>query len=234
MNGFLRAMLYGGSRSRVGRSRMSLRLQHVIHQWNRWIRPAVATLLVSACGGTVNDGPQQSPGDAAAGGPGSGASGGAPGSGGQSAGGVGGGSSGAAPGGGAGGQFDPFGPGPPCAGGAAPGSCMDKIDRFYFDASSSVCRPFTYTGCGGSENNYTTLAGCESVCVGHRSCSCGALSPNCTADRECPDCPADLLAANETTCSMVGLRCAGSMGDLCYCNVGTGGTASWTCGRKVL
>lgn len=37
--------------------------------------------------------------------------------------------------------------------------------RFYYDPSSGVCRPFTYTGCKGNANNFVSENKCIKACV---------------------------------------------------------------------
>ncbi|CAD6188190.1 unnamed protein product [Caenorhabditis auriculariae] len=37
--------------------------------------------------------------------------------------------------------------------------------RFYFDAGSATCRPFTFGGCDGNANNFFTREACLSTCV---------------------------------------------------------------------
>ncbi|EYB82917.1 hypothetical protein Y032_0347g3158 [Ancylostoma ceylanicum] len=36
--------------------------------------------------------------------------------------------------------------------------------RYYYDAPSKLCRPFTFTGCGGNENNFKTKGECTQFC----------------------------------------------------------------------
>jgi hypothetical protein len=46
---------------------------------------------------------------------------------------------------------------PPTGGGSAG-------PRFAFDTQSGLCVPFQFTGCGGTANNFATLAACEILC----------------------------------------------------------------------
>ncbi|XP_043857942.1 tissue factor pathway inhibitor 2 [Dromiciops gliroides] len=45
------------------------------------------------------------------------------------------------------------------------GSCSANVTRYYFNWKSKICEPFTYTGCGGNENNFVSLRDCSHVCV---------------------------------------------------------------------
>uniref|UniRef100_L7LTN2 Putative pentalaris n=1 Tax=Rhipicephalus pulchellus TaxID=72859 RepID=L7LTN2_RHIPC len=48
------------------------------------------------------------------------------------------------------------------------GNCNSKIPRYFFNVTSGICDVFTYTGCGGNENNFASheecLAECEDPC----------------------------------------------------------------------
>lgn len=52
----------------------------------------------------------------------------------------------------------------PCTLAPDPGPCDAAIPRWSFDAGQGTCSQFTYGGCGGNENNFTTRAGCERAC----------------------------------------------------------------------
>jgi len=45
------------------------------------------------------------------------------------------------------------------------GLCRARFDRFYFDSASGKCKPFTYGGCDGNENNFNTRADCKALCM---------------------------------------------------------------------
>ncbi|XP_047994782.1 papilin-like isoform X6 [Leguminivora glycinivorella] len=45
------------------------------------------------------------------------------------------------------------------------GLCRAAIPRFYFNAASRRCEPFTYGGCGGNHNNFETIQECEQRCA---------------------------------------------------------------------
>jgi len=44
------------------------------------------------------------------------------------------------------------------------GSCLSWIPSFYYDVESGTCQNFTYGGCFGNANRFSTLAECESIC----------------------------------------------------------------------
>lgn len=44
------------------------------------------------------------------------------------------------------------------------GLCRANETRFYFDISTKDCLPFTYSGCGGNENNFTSKTACIQSC----------------------------------------------------------------------
>ncbi|XP_056438873.1 tissue factor pathway inhibitor 2 [Gadus chalcogrammus] len=45
------------------------------------------------------------------------------------------------------------------------GKCAASIPRFYYKASSGTCEEFSYSGCGGSSNNFVSRRSCTDVCV---------------------------------------------------------------------
>ncbi|GMT19249.1 hypothetical protein PFISCL1PPCAC_10546, partial [Pristionchus fissidentatus] len=42
--------------------------------------------------------------------------------------------------------------------------------RYYYDFSTSMCRPFSFTGCGGNENNFKSKGECAAFCA--TECQC--------------------------------------------------------------
>ncbi|NXS60463.1 TFPI1 inhibitor, partial [Brachypteracias leptosomus] len=44
------------------------------------------------------------------------------------------------------------------------GLCRAKELRFFYNYSTGRCRPFSYTGCGGNENNFTSRKSCLRIC----------------------------------------------------------------------
>ncbi|NXT13002.1 TFPI1 inhibitor, partial [Prunella fulvescens] len=62
-----------------------------------------------------------------------------------------------------------FTPPPP----AIPSLCMTPMDRglcrakelrFFYNFSTGRCRPFSYSGCGGNENNFISRKSCLRIC----------------------------------------------------------------------
>merc|ERR550539_1104995 len=45
-----------------------------------------------------------------------------------------------------------------------PGSCRGKITRWYYNATEGMCLTFTYTFCGGSDNNFESEQDCLEAC----------------------------------------------------------------------
>ncbi|NXM00882.1 TFPI1 inhibitor, partial [Tyrannus savana] len=44
------------------------------------------------------------------------------------------------------------------------GLCRAKELRFFYNHSSGRCHPFSYSGCGGNENNFTSRKSCLRIC----------------------------------------------------------------------
>ncbi|TRZ20316.1 hypothetical protein HGM15179_006795 [Zosterops borbonicus] len=44
------------------------------------------------------------------------------------------------------------------------GLCRAKELRFFYDYSTGKCRPFSYSGCGGNENNFISRKSCLRIC----------------------------------------------------------------------
>ncbi|GCB61692.1 hypothetical protein scyTo_0012959 [Scyliorhinus torazame] len=44
------------------------------------------------------------------------------------------------------------------------GSCAADILRFYFNEENDACETFSYTGCGGNDNNFISLKHCQRIC----------------------------------------------------------------------
>ncbi len=45
------------------------------------------------------------------------------------------------------------------------GWCSLHLNRFYFDYLTQMCIKFSYTGCGGNENNFFSQEECQEVCA---------------------------------------------------------------------
>ncbi|EHA98614.1 Tissue factor pathway inhibitor 2 [Heterocephalus glaber] len=44
------------------------------------------------------------------------------------------------------------------------GLCFANETRYYFNMRRKACATFTYTGCGGNDNNFSYLKDCQRVC----------------------------------------------------------------------
>lgn len=60
------------------------------------------------------------------------------------------------------------------------GNCNAYIPSWYNDASTGICRPFVYGGCGGNANRYPSREACQNACPGG--------SPNYDGCNEASDC----------------------------------------------
>ena len=70
-----------------------------------------------------------------------------------------------------------------------PGPCRGEYLRWYYDDEAGVCKEFTYTGCLGNDNRFSSLESCANSCkhlskitLGKRTCSL----PKNTGSRYCP------------------------------------------------
>lgn len=61
-----------------------------------------------------------------------------------------------------------------------PGPCNAYFETWYHDASTGICRPTYYGGCGGNENRYASLAECQKACFGG--------TPNYDSCKQASDC----------------------------------------------
>lgn len=52
-----------------------------------------------------------------------------------------------------------------CLGGADRGICSANVPRFYFNNRTLTCQEFSYSGCGGNDNNFWFKESCERRCV---------------------------------------------------------------------
>ncbi|GFS12514.1 kielin/chordin-like protein [Elysia marginata] len=59
----------------------------------------------------------------------------------------------------------------PCVWPADPGTCDQRINRFYYDILSQQCLPFIFSGCGGNVNNYYNIEECTSIALTGACCS---------------------------------------------------------------
>ncbi|CAK9814021.1 Ppn [Anthophora quadrimaculata] len=49
----------------------------------------------------------------------------------------------------------------------APGDCRGSFRKYYYDSVSRLCRDFSYSGCEGNANRFSTMTECESICIHH-------------------------------------------------------------------
>lgn len=54
----------------------------------------------------------------------------------------------------------------PCMQKKATGNCRAFIPSFFFDTQTGECTSFTYTGCGGNDNNFSSEDECDLKCNG--------------------------------------------------------------------
>uniref|UniRef100_F6V7B1 Tissue factor pathway inhibitor n=1 Tax=Equus caballus TaxID=9796 RepID=F6V7B1_HORSE len=45
------------------------------------------------------------------------------------------------------------------------GLCSANVTRYYFNPRHKACEAFTYTGCGGNDNNFVNRKDCKQVCA---------------------------------------------------------------------
>jgi hypothetical protein len=57
---------------------------------------------------------------------------------------------------------------PPMDPSSGPGSCLAYFTNWYHNASTGICTPWIYGGCGATENNFTSLLDCQNACP-HRA-----------------------------------------------------------------
>lgn len=44
------------------------------------------------------------------------------------------------------------------------GTCNDDVHRFYYNTISQQCEEFSYSGCGGNQNNFRSFLECQKTC----------------------------------------------------------------------
>nr|QII57726.1 allergen Cul o 8 [Culicoides obsoletus] len=52
-----------------------------------------------------------------------------------------------------------------CRGGSSRGTCNANVSRFYYNERTNNCQKFSWSGCGGNENNFVYKESCKSRCV---------------------------------------------------------------------
>jgi hypothetical protein len=94
------------------------------------------------------------------------------------------------------------------------GNCTAAFERFAFNQVTLACEPFTWGGCGGSENRFESLEDCVATCV-------AALPKDCTPVSRGPGCPCgpNVGQCSRTDCSSapyeLGFACQPSDAMLC-------------------
>ncbi|VDN21733.1 unnamed protein product [Cylicostephanus goldi] len=73
--------------------------------------------------------------------------------------------------------------------------------RYFYDAPSRVCRPFTYTGCGGNENNFKTKGECIHFCNAEIICLRGDPHPDRYSINKIATCTEDSQCSRNYTCT---------------------------------
>lgn len=64
-----------------------------------------------------------------------------------------------------------------CMAPADKGNCYKRITRHFYNNSSLVCETFTYSGCGGNQNNFRNKKQCKRTCRKGRNCNvCSCLT----------------------------------------------------------
>ncbi|XP_014669308.1 PREDICTED: papilin-like isoform X4 [Priapulus caudatus] len=69
-----------------------------------------------------------------------------------------------------------------CLMGHQTGRCNDRVLRHYYDAGVGSCKEFTYSGCGGNQNNFGEKSDCERYCSGVKS------EDTCQLDKDAGPC----------------------------------------------
>ncbi|CDW52677.1 kunitz:Bovine pancreatic trypsin inhibitor [Trichuris trichiura] len=54
----------------------------------------------------------------------------------------------------------------PCSVPLSPGTGTSSLPRWYYNADTRICTPFTYNGIGGNQNNFLNKVSCEEACPG--------------------------------------------------------------------
>lgn len=82
------------------------------------------------------------------------------------------------------------------------GYCRGSFQRYYFDWKSDKCTTFSYSGCGGNDNNFLTLHECQKKCQETRKetqcyefAECALNCPPCCREiNGCVKCDCDQIA----------------------------------------
>ncbi|KZS19211.1 Uncharacterized protein APZ42_014428 [Daphnia magna] len=82
----------------------------------------------------------------------------------------------------------------PCMQKKATGNCRAFIPSFFFDTQTGECTSFTYTGCGGNDNNFSSEDECDLKCNGLQ----GPVTPPSPQVDPLVDAPASDAVATQT------------------------------------
>jgi len=52
-----------------------------------------------------------------------------------------------------------------CSQPAKTGPCRGNFQRWYFDVANDSCMPFTFGGCKGNDNQFSSLQECQTHCT---------------------------------------------------------------------
>ncbi|VDM62070.1 unnamed protein product [Angiostrongylus costaricensis] len=91
--------------------------------------------------------------------------------------------------------------------------------RYYYDAASKLCRSFTFTGCGGNENNFRTKGECTQFCSTEIICPQGDPHPDRYSINKIARCDEDIHCPKNYTCTATLEKkgaCCPSRGQLSY------------------
>jgi hypothetical protein len=100
---------------------------------------------------------------------------------------------------------------PPCLQPVDAGTCKASVARYAFDPEAVACKPFTYGGCDGNDNNFETLDACNAACV-------APLPSGCNDSPRATGCPCTVSATCAGLCSVPGVngdRCAPAEAGYC-------------------
>ncbi|KAK0412611.1 hypothetical protein QR680_006309 [Steinernema hermaphroditum] len=117
--------------------------------------------------------------------------------------------------------------GDPCLLPQARGTGSGFLDRWYYDAQTGSCQPFTYTGVRGNQNNFLSRADCEQTCApnpcaeGRPFMGVDGRAQTCSASANMNTCPSGywchIGAATPTT-----VCCPGASNNICNLPMSTG------------
>ena len=108
------------------------------------------------------------------------------------------------------------------------GPCDAAMERFAFNPASGQCEPFTYGGCEGNDNNFTSRFRCERLCIQTAPTTCaGETGASCADEEYCRfDTDATCGSADRTgVCALRPQFCTEQHDPVCGCDGQTYGNA---------